>query len=114
MELKRKAMREKWGNDIIKVPYCNAQYLLAGEYRIGYSVGAYGWACDYFIIWVEPNAAHPIGKNIIISTGYSPIGNAIDYELLKTYEEKARNATPSERKELLQQWLSDELTHYYK
>lgn len=63
---------------IIAIGYCEAQNLLKYKDPFAYSKGVYGWACDYYIF-----------DNIIISTGYSPIGDRIDYDLLKKYEEKA-------------------------
>lgn len=66
------------GAKIIAIGYCEAQNLLKYSYAFAYSKGVYGWACDYYAF-----------DNIIISTGYSPIGDRIDYDLLKKYEEKA-------------------------
>lgn len=67
-------------NKILKVGYCAAQNLLNYEEPFTYSSGVYGWACDYYNI-----------DGIIISTGYSPIGEQVDYNLLKEYETKAQN-----------------------
>jgi hypothetical protein len=72
-------MRENYF--IIGISYCLAQNLLAYENPIAYSVGAYGWACDYYLV-----------DNVIISTGYSPLENKntkTDYEMIKSYDNKA-------------------------
>lgn len=75
----KKAMKENF-NKIVKIGYCKAQYLLNDLTPIAYSTGAYGWSCDYYQI-----------NDIVISTGYAPIGTAPNYELLKEYEKKACN-----------------------
>lgn len=67
-------------NKIYSISYCNAQYLLDGVSPFAYSSGVYGWSCDYFEI-----------DNICISTGYSPIGEVINYDLVKKYDNKAKN-----------------------
>jgi len=66
-------------NKIYSIGYCDAQYLLQGISPFAYSSGAYGWACDYYEI-----------EGICISTGYSPIGESVDYDLLKKYDNKAK------------------------
>jgi hypothetical protein len=66
---------------IIGVGYCKAQWLLNYENPIAYSVGAYGWACDYYEV-----------DGVVISTGYSPLNskNALaSYEMIKSYDDKA-------------------------
>ena len=67
-------------NKIYSIGYCHAQYLLQGVSPFAYSSGAYGWSCDYFEI-----------ENICISTGYSPIGEYVNYDLVKKYDNKAKN-----------------------
>ena len=77
----KKSMKESY-NKIIKVGYCNAQYLLQFENEIAYSTRAEGWACDYYDI-----------EGILISTGYAPIeskNTKCNYELVKRYEDLAR------------------------
>jgi len=87
-------------NKIIKIGYCGAQNLLAYEDTIAYSTGQYGWACDYFDI-----------NGILISTGYSPIGSQVDYDLITKYEDLARdirsnyNLSWDERKQAVQDLL---------
>lgn len=78
LKLTKKAVKEAYGT-IIKIGYCNLQWLLKYENPFAYSTRAEGWACDYYNI-----------DNVIISMGYSPIGKGVSYELTKKYEDKAR------------------------
>ena len=64
--------------NIYKIGYCDAQYLLEGVNPFAYSSGKYGWACDYYEI-----------EGICISTGYNPIGEWVNYDLLRKYDKKA-------------------------
>jgi hypothetical protein len=67
---------------IIGVDYCKAQFLLNYETPIAYSVGVYGWACDYYLI-----------DNVVLSTGYNPLQNKntkTDQKMIKSYDDKAR------------------------
>lgn len=66
------------GQKVLKVGYCDLQYLLEWLQPFAYSTRAEGWACDYYEI-----------NNVIVSTGYAPTGDAIDYSLIKEYEKKA-------------------------
>ena len=70
------------GSSVYKVGYCNLQHLLRFNEPFAYSEGVYGWACDYYRIGGY--------DGVIISTGYSPIGKAIDYSLCEEYDKKAR------------------------
>ena len=63
---------------VISIGYCDAQYLLYFKNPFAYSAGVNGWACDFYQI-----------NNICISTGYSPIGERVSYELLNELETKA-------------------------
>lgn len=67
-------------NKIYSIGYCNAQYLLQGISPFAYSKGVYGWSCDYYEI-----------DNICISTGYNTIGEVINYDLVKKYDDKAKH-----------------------
>lgn len=80
MKLKttKKAIRES-GQTVIKIGYCNAQFLLRFQQEFAYSTRREGWACDYYEV-----------NGVIISTGYSPIGKQVEYDLIREYEEKAR------------------------
>lgn len=68
------------GKRVLKVGYCGLQNLLSYTEAFAYSTRAEGWACDYYNI-----------NNVIISTGYAPIGDAVDYSLIKEYEKKAED-----------------------
>lgn len=70
------------GSSVYKVGYCNLQFLLRFDNPFAYSEGVYGWACDYYKIGDY--------DSIIISTGYSPIGKALDCNICKEYDRKAR------------------------
>ena len=59
--------------------YCDLQYLFGNLDPFAYSAGVYGWACDYY----------DLGGGVILSTGYSPIGERVDYKTLREYEKKA-------------------------
>ena len=78
----KKNMKESY-NKIIKIGYCDAQYLLQYEEPTAYSTRAEGWACDYYDV-----------DNVLISTGYAPIeskNTKIDYETIRKYENEARS-----------------------
>lgn len=77
----KKTIKEKYST-IIKVGYCNAEYLLKFENVLAYSTRSEGWACDYYDI-----------DGILISTGYAPIDSknaSCNYDLVTKYEDKAR------------------------
>lgn len=75
----KKAMKDYYGKNLYRVGYCNLQYLLYYKNANAYSCGVYGWSCDYYEL-----------EGICISTGYSPIGEYINYETTKKYNDKAR------------------------
>lgn len=79
MKLKttKKSVKNEF-NNIYSIGYCNAQYLLQGTKPFAYSTGTYGWSCDYYNI-----------DGVCISTGYSPIGESIGYDLVREYDNKA-------------------------
>ena len=70
----KKAMKDNYST-ILSIGYCNAQNLLKYENEIAYSTRAEGWACDYYEV-----------NNVLISTGYAPIGQSVDYATLKKYD----------------------------
>ena len=73
----RKEMKENY-DAIISVGYCKAQNLLRYQDPIAYSAGVNGWACDYYDV-----------GGVLISTGYAPIGESPDYDVLRKYESQA-------------------------
>jgi len=68
---------------IISIGYCDLQSLLKYENPIAYSCGVYGWSCDYYNF-----------DGVLLSTGYSPLNakrTLDDYELVREYDNKARD-----------------------
>jgi hypothetical protein len=75
----KRDMRENYF--IIGIGYCQADWLLDTQKPIAYSVGQYGWACDYYEF-----------DGVVISTGYSPLNNKntlSTYKMIKSYNDKA-------------------------
>ena len=80
MKLKTtKTQVKNYYNNIYSIGSCEAEFLLQGITPFAYSSGVYGWACDYYEI-----------ENVCISTGYNPIGERINYKLVREYDNKAR------------------------
>ena len=73
----KKEIRNNY-NNIIAIPYSEAAYLLRDLSPNFYSYGIYGWCCDYYEI-----------GNVIISIGYSPIGDYADIKFLHELEKEA-------------------------
>lgn len=65
---------------ILRVGYCNMQYLLNYEQCYWYNSGIYGWNCDIYDI-----------NGIIVSTGYRPFGESTDYEIISKYDNQAQS-----------------------
>ena len=65
--------------NIYKVPDNSIHYLTWDINRFGHTEGIYGWNADIYII----------GSAVVV-TGYRPFGQQVDYEIVKTYEEQAR------------------------
>ena len=84
IEITRKAIKES-GCKVYRIGYCQAQYLLGDKNPTFYNCGVYGWNCDYYVFEE---------KNIILSMGYNPQGQALkDYNMLRKYENKALKLT---------------------
>ena len=66
LETTKKNIREN-AYRILSIGYCELHYLLRYEQPFSYCHGYYGWCCDNYDITTNLH-------NIIISTGYSPIG----------------------------------------
>ena len=67
---------------IVKIGYCNAQFLLKFEEPTAYSERSEGWACDYYDV-----------DGVLISTGYAPIegkNTHCNYDIVKRYDDQAR------------------------
>ncbi len=101
----KKQMRDGY-NKIISIGYCNAQNLLEHKNPIAYSAGVYGWSCDYYDI-----------GGVLISTGYAPIGQSPNYDIIHKYDSQAEkinhnyNLSYEERKNqvngLLNEFISE-------
>jgi len=83
IKVTRKSIKEKYSK-IIRVGYCNLQWLLNYEYAFAYSTRSEGWACDYYKV-----------GDTIISTGYAPIGDIERYDRARLYDDMARNVVTS-------------------
>ena len=81
IKVTRKYMKETYGNaNIYCIGYCNLQHLLRFEEPFAYSTRAEGWACDYY----------ELPGNVIISTGYAPIGKDVNYNIQRQFDDAAR------------------------
>lgn len=80
--MKLKITKTQIKNNFVKIysiGYCDIQYLTYYKNPFAYSSGVNGWACDYYEI-----------ENVCLSTGYNPIGQNVDYKILRKYELKAQ------------------------
>jgi len=66
-------------NNIYSFGYCEIQNLVYYKSAFAYSGGSYGWSCDYYEI-----------DDVCLSTGYSPTGIEVDFDLVRKYEDKAK------------------------
>lgn len=92
----------------ISVGYCDLQYLLQFKSPVAYTCGVYGWNADIYDF-----------GNIAIVTGYRPFGIHIDYDIVRKYNDLAKdfisdyNIDYEERKRradaLLEDFISDAL-----
>jgi hypothetical protein len=80
MKLKTtKKQVKNYYNNIYSIGCCDAEYLLQGVNPFAYSSGACGWSCDYYEV-----------EDVCISTGYNTIGERINYDLVRKYDDKAK------------------------
>ena len=81
--MKKKITRNemnRYYNNIIKIGYCDAQYILYYDEPQYYNPGVYGWNYDVYDF-----------GDIAICTGYNPIGNIKpDYEIIRKYDDMAK------------------------
>lgn len=71
---------------VIKVGYCDLQYLLSCSDPVAYTVRREGWGSDIYTV----------DMNTAISTGYAPFGNIIpSYELTAKYDRIAADICSS-------------------
>lgn len=100
----RKYIKSLYGDTLISIPYCKAQFLLAFKEPQYFNSGVYGWNCDYYLF-----------SDIAICTGYRPHGTHINYELIEEYEVRAEKIYNSvqgyeNRKEKINKLLNEFLT----
>ena len=98
MKLKttKKQIREN-AKQLYAVGYCDRDNLLVYQSPFAYSSGVYGWSCDYYQF-----------DGVVISTGYSPTGESIAYNLQKKYNNLAKKAhSRDEVGKLLQDFLNE-------
>jgi len=74
----KKAIKNGYAK-IHSIGYCEAEYLLEGISPFAYSSGTNGWSCDYYEI-----------EGVCISTGYKTIGEYMNYDLVRKYDNKAK------------------------
>lgn len=77
IETTKKAIRNG-SRTLLSIGYCEAQNLLYYKNPFAYSHGVDGWSCDYYHV-----------GNVIVSTGYSPIGQHIHYDIVRDLEKQA-------------------------
>ena len=69
-----------------RVGYGALQHLLWAKQPYAYSAGLYGWNCDYYDL-----------GDIVICTGYRPVGKAVNYDIVNKYEAKAKKLVENSR-----------------
>ena len=79
IETRKKHIQQMFPN-IIKLGYCEAQFLLRCLNPSFYTHGVYGWNADVYIY----------NDETVIVTGYRPFGNInVDHDTVKAYDKKA-------------------------
>ena len=94
IKLTNKDLRNNFGV-VVSCGYCALQSLLNIKKRVGYNKGVYGWNFDAFDFG---------GVGLI--TGYRTRGAdiALSMDFCKEWDNKARNATYEERKQILSEF----------
>lgn len=100
-----KYIRSVYGDNCIKLGYCEACHLLRSHEPIAYTSGVYGWNFDLYYI-----------NGIAICTGYRGMIGSLPAVPVTEYEEKARkiyddysrpyNEREKEVNKLLREWLT--------
>ena len=71
---------KRYYNDVIRIGYCDAHYILYYDNPQFYNHGVYGWNYDVYDF-----------GDIAICTGYNPVGNIKpNYEIVRKYDDMAR------------------------
>ena len=66
---------------VIRVGYCDLQYLLRFKDSQFYTAGMYGWNADVY----------QVSSNVVIVTGYRPFGNVkVEFGILRGFEDRAK------------------------
>lgn len=95
-----KELRNAYGIRIA-LPYCALSTITSFLSPAYYTAGAYGWNQDCYII----------DENMLLCTGYRTIGKIpVSSDLIKEYDEKAKNARPLYPASI----TFDELRDYYE
>ena len=77
--------------NVISIPYCGLQTMLAYRNPRYYTAGTYGWGADIY----------EIDSTTVIVTGYAPFGNIKPaYEVVHGYELAAEKVAYADREEL--------------
>ena len=94
IKLTKTDLRNNFGV-IVSCGYCELQSILNMKSRIGYNNGVYGWNFDAFDF-----------GGVCLITGYRTRGADVrlSMEFCKRWEERARNATYEERKQILEEF----------
>ena len=101
----------KYGGNVFQIGYCDLQRTLRGKSAIAYNCGVYGWNWDLYKLETMD------GLTVYITTGYhGMIGRPVKYELIKQFENEARDIwenreTTYQTKELQGNQLVDKLVH---
>lgn len=93
-------MREvkEWSDHVICIGYCDLQYLLRGESRIGYTAGVYGWNADVY----------DVGNGVAIVTGNRPFGDIRPrHSLVRRYNDAAREADAEDLRALIDKFVKE-------
>lgn len=88
------------------IGYANLQHLLTCREPFAYYANGYGWRADYY----------RMDDGTVISTGYQPDGESVDYEIQMKYDKKAQeilgttynwNERKEQLDELIEQFLEE-------
>ena len=83
---------------VLKVGYCELQYLLSYESPVAYTTRREGWGCDVY----------DIGNGNAISTGYAPFGDiTVSYDLCRKYEDLAYGKDRETRAKLIKELVNE-------
>lgn len=94
-----KAIRNGY-HRIVRIGYCEAQFLLKYRSPFAYSAGVYGWNGDYYDV-----------DGVCIATGYRGLPDSrnvkCDYALVRKYDDMAQGKTQAEIEVLLRAFIKE-------